>query len=992
MNKTTILKSICPTSLKTESFTDPIGIDTPSPCFQWKLISSHPDTYQSAYRIMVTDEQHKTVWDSGKVVSNRQLQIQYEGTPLQSISRYCWRVMVWDHTGKSSSWSEKAYFETGFLKSSDWTGKWIGGTGTCNPLEGLYWITASSGPCETVDFCLKFSVTDQVQQAVFDGTAFDRWELFCNGILYRKINREWKQDGSSSIRYADLTEYLIPGENELCFRVTSDPTCRISAIGRLRVYSRDGCQSYETGRDWIVRKQNGDFHAEIAGTYGDEPWGCPRRRGTAPLLRREFDLPEAFDRARLYICGLGYGDCTINGIPATDALLCTEYSQYDKTVYYNTWDVTDLLHPGKNCLGVELGRGYYSYFKDWIGIMKEQDEPKLLLQLVIILSDRNVLTVVSDDSWKTIYGPTLDDSVWYGEKYDARLLPTGWNLPGYHDAHWDFARIMKAPEGALRAAVTPPIRVTEELTPVSISSPEGHIFVYDFGKVTSGRVQIHVKEDSGTRIRLTYGERLLENGRIDIEQNCGQFWEPAQTDIYICRGGEEVWAPKFSYKGYRYVEIHGPSHVIDITGQVFHNDLKTAGHFHCSNSLFNQIHGLVTPTILNNFHSIPTDTPVYEKRGWTGDTQAICSTALLNLDADTFFRKYAQDLMDSQNSIGAVPDTCPGPVYYPPAPEYMCAMVIVPFQLYLQCGDEIFLRKCYPAMVRYADYEADRLQVGLSSDIHYGDWNSPAGSCPPEGSVFSATCYVYRILKLMEQAASVLQNQSDAIRFGKKAAEIRSTVNQRFFDENTMLYHTEIPCGFRQTPTVLSLAFGIIPDEKAKAATRALAENIHTKDGGHLSTGCMGLKFLAPVLTRFGQAETAFEIVNRTDFPSWGYWLSKGATTCWETWDTDTRSLDHFYFGTIDDWFYEYLAGIMPVDAGYKTFRVQPYPCGDLTEVSADLDTPYGIISVWWHKEGDIFTIQVSVPVNTTAEIILPGGKRFHTGSGSHQYTETFNR
>lgn len=992
MNKINALNSIYPSSLKTESTEDPIGVDTPSPCFQWKLVSPRPDMYQSAYRIMVADEQNDTVWDSGKIFSDRQIQIPYSGKPLKSASRYTWRVMVWDHTGESSPWSEKASFETGLLNVSDWIGKWIGGSEDFLPLQGLHWITAPVTPGETVDFCLNFTITDQFQQAVFDGTAFDSWELICNGIPYRKMNREWKQDGTSPIRCADLTEYLIPGKNELCFRVTSDPTCRISAIGRLDIFSKDGCCSYETGQGWIVRKESGESNAQVMATYGDEPWGYPRRRGAAPLLRKEFILPKDIGRARLYISALGYGDCTINGMPVTDALLCSEYSQYDKTIYYNSWDVTDLLHPGKNCLGVELGRGYYGYFKDWIGIMKEQDDPKLLLQLMVFSSKGKVLTIVSDDSWKTIYGPTRDDSVWYGEKYDSRLLPDGWNLPGYQDSGWNPVRIMKSPGGVMRSAISPPIRITEELTPVSISSPAANLFVYDFGKVTAGRAQIHVNEASGTRIRITYGERLLENGRIDIERNCGQFWEPAQTDIYICRGGDEVWAPKFSYKGYRYIEVHGSSHIIDIKGQVFHNDLKTTGHFQCSNNLFNKIHGLVTPTILNNFHSIPTDTPTYEKRGWTGDAQSICSTALLNLGADMFFRKYVQDLLDSQNSIGAIPDTCPGPLYYPPAPEWMCAMVMIPFRLYLQCGDEFILKKCYPAMVRYTDYETNRLQDGLSSNLHYGDWNSPAGSCPPEGSVFNSTCYVYQILKLMEKAATILNNQSDALRFAEKANEIRNILNQRFFDKETLLYHTEILCGFRQTPTVLALAFGIIPDGEAKSSARALAENIREKDRCHLSTGCMGLKFLAPVLTRLDQAETAFKIVNQTDCPSWGYWLKKGATTCWETWDTDTRSLNHFYFGTIDDWFYECLAGITPTAPGYRQFRVQPYPCGDLTEVSADLETPYGIIAVWWHLEGTVFTIQVTVPVNTSAEVILPGGKKYQTGSGSHRYTETLSK
>ena len=984
-------KSVSIFSLKTENITHPVGIDLAHPRFSWKIKSDFDNFYQGAYRIQVRDEKDKIVWDTGKVLSNMQNEILYEGTPLRSETEYCWQVKIWD--GKENSWdfSEKAYFETGIMEDSSWNGEWIGENSKENPLEGLSWIGCTAVPGSSVDFCCTFWVDEPLQQAVFDGTGVESWELFCNGKLWRRMNVEWKQSSDDPIRYADLTQWLKKGKNVLIFRVAADKNGKAAAIGKLVLRDISGKETVlATDEQWMMQKDGTKTKAEILGYYGMEPYGKPKRRGPAPLLRKEFSCDGDILRARLYVCGLGYAFCTINGKKVSDTLLNTEYSQYNKTVYYRIFDVTGLLQNGKNCIGAELGRGYYSFFRDWVGVMEEQDDPKLLLQLVIWKKDSTKQIIKSDKSWKTVDGPTVDDSIWYGEKYDARKCPKGWNLAGYDDAKWKEVSSRKAPGGTLRASIMPPIRVTEERSPAAVSEVSSNVRVYDFGKVVSGNARISVKEPRGTRIKLTYGETLLKNGRVDMESRNRvlQFWEPGQEDIYICSGEEaEVWSPKFSYKGYRYIEVEGIDHKISIVGEVFHNDLERTGYFRCSNKLFNRIHELITPTILNNFHSIPTDTPAYEKRGWTGDGQSICDTALRNVDAQPFWEKWMQDLLDSQQEDGAIPDTCPGPLYYPPAPEWMCAVVVIPYQLYLHCGNRRILEKCYPQMERYMQYEIGRLQDGMSSNRFYGDWNSPAGSRPPEGTSYNATCFVYRTLKMMEEIATVLGKKTKAETYKRAASDMRKVLNERFFDERERLYHGDVLCGFRQTPTVLPLAFGIAPEEMRIKIAESLADHIWEKDKGHLSTGCMGLKFLAPALTEYSQAEMAYTIVNQTDFPSWGYWLTQGATTCWEEWSTGTRSFDHFYFGTVDDWFYQYLAGIRPVEAGYRCFAVKPYPCGDVSEVECKIETVYGKISVHWKLEANKFCLTVLIPPNTTAKIYMPTGVVYSAGSGKHCYT-----
>lgn len=983
-----VKEHVTPVMLKTNGCVDPIGIDTPYPLFQWQLYTQTRNSYQSAYRMIVTDNDGKTVWDTGKVHTSKQLQIAYQGEPLLSMRQYTWHVMVWDQNNIPSEWSSNASFEMGLLDSADWKAQWIGGNSTNDPLEGLHWIGVSDE--ENVVLQKTFFLKKEVQQIVLDAAAYENWELYCNGKPRRRMNTEWKQDHTSPIRYADLTEFFEPGINTIKFCVSAGRYGAVLAA-RIQIRYADATEEIVTDETWQTVCKEHTRMSCVIGTFGDEPWGKPKRRGPAPLLRKEFHATGTIDRARLYICGLGYEDCYINGKPVSDGVLRGEYTQFHKTVYYNTMDVTALLRQGRNCLGAELGRGYYAYGKDWIGIMAEQDEPKLLAQLEIWYADGTRQTVCTDLTWQTVDGPTVDDNIWYGEKYDARLEQSGWNLPEFNAVCWKQVTASKRPGGVLKANFMPAIRVTETLQPICVKTLAPKTRLYDFGKVTTGWVAIRVHELRGTRIRLRYGENLLETGGVDMQTKCRvfQFWEPAQEDIYICRGGEEIWAPKFSYKGYRYVEIEGLDHEISVTGLVLHNDLVQTGSFRCSNELFNQIHGIVIPTMLNNFHSIPTDTPTYEKRGWTGDGQSICDTVLMNFDAQRFFRKWLQDLADSQNEDGAIPDTCPGPVYYPPAPEWMCAIVMLPYQLYMHCGDEEVLHRYYPEMKRYADYEINRLQDGLSSNLHYGDWNSPAGSCPPEGSTFNATCFVFYICSLMQKIADILKRTEDSAYFVKATEHIRNTLNYRFFDEESMLYHTEKDCGFRQTPTLLPLAFGIVPEKKQAAVAASLAENIRQKDDCHLTTGCMGLKYLAPTLTRHGYGDVANAIVDRKDYPSWGYWISKGATTCWETWDIDSRSYNHFYFGTIDDWFYQCIAGIRPTSAGYKTFRIQPYPCGSLTETQASVKTPYGSIVVHWQRIDGVFSISVQVPVNTTAQIVMPGGSVHLTGSGEWYYEES---
>ncbi len=987
--------------LKTEYCEKPLGIGKSKPVFSWRIVSEKRSQIQTAYRIFISS--HKSgielhtadIWDSGKIYSDETVNIKYQGVQLQSGGRYYWWVMAWDKEDRPSKWSKEAWFEMGLLEETDWKGCWIGGNSSKNPLDNAKWIGCKkvleedSKP-EDYYFKKTFIIPSDkvVQQVVFDGTVDESGAFYINYNLACYTNTEWGRDWTSPFCYVDLTEKVRSGVNCISCKVSSSGKRVPAFIGRLMVYYTDDTSDVvETDDTWEWSEipvegmedttlEDATWKAgKILAVYGEEPWGKPKRRGPAPLLRKEFKIDEAIEKARLYICGLGYYELQLNGKRVGDSLLTTSYSQYDKTVYYSTYDVTELLNKGDNCVGIEIGRGYYAYQKDWIGTGEWLDEAKMLLQLEVELSDGKKQQMTSDSTWATIDGPTVDDNVWYGDKYDARLEKDGWSKAGYNAKGWVCARLMDSPKGILKPDIVQPIKITDVLLPVDVTNPSPNTFVYDFGKVTTGWARITVGEKEGTRIKLTYGEKLLPDGRVDMKRKNAvyQFWESPQVDIYICSNKEMVsWEPKFSYKGYRYIEVEGLDHGIDIKGVVLHNDLERTGSFECSNDLLNRIHGIITPTILNNFHSIPTDTPIYEKRGWTGDAQAIAETAMLNLDSVSFFRKWVRDLADSQSEEGEIPDTCPGPVYYPPAPEWMCAFIVIPWNLYVYYGDSDVLKEHYQAMRKYVCYEIERMKDNVSSNKYYGDWNAPSmGGAPPEGAELSSTSYVFYVCELMSKIAKILEMDEDSNYFNDICSAIKKSINDKFFNKQLGFYLTNKYDGYRQTSNILPLAFGIVPQEVREDVADKLAEDVINK-GCHLDTGCFGTKFIAPVLSECGRADLAYAVASQNSYPGWGYWLENGATTCWETWETSARSYNHFYLGTIDEWFYKYLAGIQVKSAGFKEIVLRPYICGDLTYACGHLDTVRGRISSKWRKDDHGFTWDIEIPANTIAKIYIP--------------------
>lgn len=1028
--------------LKTENTTEPIGIGTPRPLFSWKLEASLRAQKQSAYRIIVgTDEawsnrsdegDDSICWDSSKVQSDETLQIRYEGSPLISSKRYYWKVIVWDGGDEASEWSTVARFETGLLHPEDWQGEWIGGNTRSNPLDGGTWIghpfvLPDETPPRKVYYRkeIAFPANRVVRQALFHGTCGTPFTVYVNGSTIAKLNARWKQDWSSPFVYIDFTSKLRAGTNGLACETDHADSPFSGFIGRFELHYEDGSHEiidtdgswsvYETVADgWKLAGSGTDPDAntnpvdsaqqsavEIA-VYGDAPWERIRRRGPAPLLRKEFPIAKEVLHARLYIVCLGYFEASLNGRRIGDGLLQPDYTQFPKRTYAVTLDCDEFLKHGDNCIGLELGRGHYAYGKDWIGdnFSREEPstgtiEPKVIAQLRITYADGTEETVVTDASWQTTDGPTRDDNVWYGDKYDARLEHSGWHEAGYPAEDWAPVQRLTPYEGAIEATFSPPIRVVETISCTFHSNPKPNTFIYDAGKITAGWARLTITAPRGTSVKLIYGEKLRADGVLDVWKDGydHQFWENAQEDVYVAKGeGAECWEPKFSYKGFRYVQVECAVQPDQLEARVFHNDLDIIGAFECSNTLFNRIDQVMTNTMLNNFHSIPTDTPFHEKRGWTGDGHLIADCASMSFDMSSFYAKWVQDIADSQQETGGIAHTCPGPfLYLDPTPAWMSAFIIVPWALYEYYGDHETLRKHYTEMRRYLQFELDRLVDGVSSDKSYADWAVPGPFIGPEGGTLLATAYVFRCCTLMSRIAGLLGHEEDQAYFTDAEVQLKETINAKFYDREQRTYHTEIEAGYRQTSNVLPVAFGITPDADVSSVVDQLAQDVLLHKEGHLDTGCFGTKYLAPVLTEQGRGDVASTIATQETYPSWGYCLARGATAFWESWEEETRSFDHFFLGTIDDWFYRHLAGIQVGENGFKTSTIKPYPLEGLTHATATIDTVRGPISTAWERTANGIRLAVTIPVNACSDVYVPkagSGKLLESGNDLLDVTE----
>ncbi len=717
------------------------------------------------------------------------------------------------------------------------------------------------------------------------------------------------------------------------------------------------------------------------------------------LLRKDFNLDHPVKKARVFISGLGSYVLYINGNKVGHDLLRPGWTDYRKRVQYQAYDVTEMLKKGGNAAGIMLGNMWWSSGLGWNGSNVYSHGPlRAIMQMQVEYTDGKTELFCTDQTWRGALSPIIDNSIYHGETYDARLLVPGWAEPGFSDTDWQETGILPMKGIALSAAIGPPIRINEELEAVSIREVKPGIFVYDFGTNLVGAERLKVSGPKGDTVVMKFAELLHDDGTVAQEN----LRSAKATDRYILRGDTtETWQPSFTYHGYRYVQVEGfpgTPEKSNLTALRFYSDAPVTGHFESSNTLLNRIWENVLNGQKGNMMSVPTDCPQRDERlGWMGDAQIFAPTASYNMNMLRFFEKWMRDITDSQDTEGYVYDVNPAIVVEGPAKAgWGDAVTVVPWVVYHFYGDRRILSDNYKGMKAWVEYmkrksrdDVYRWSEKAGDWEGYGDWVSVVKS--PTEPISDA--YYYYSTKILSETAAILGMEEDHLKYAKLADTIADVFQKTFYEEHQKNYP-----GGTQTANLIPLAFGITPDS-LKPVIAANVEKKVTGDGYHPSTGFLGTPLLLPILSEYGYNQAAYQTATGVDYPSWGYMIEKGATTMWELWNSDTEppegmnSRNHFALGSVVEWYYGYLAGIRPLEPGFSKALIAPMPPEGLAHVEGAVQTLFGLLSDSWDRTAGRFTMDVVIPANTTAKVevpnlfptwIHPHGIRSYPGEGWH--------
>ncbi|MBA2277932.1 MAG: family 78 glycoside hydrolase catalytic domain, partial [Chloroflexia bacterium] len=724
----------------------------------------------------------------------------------------------------------------------------------------------------------------------------------------------------------------------------------------VRVWGEDGSASAWSETTPV---EAGLLHADDwAARFVTPDWDERSSPGPLPLLRREFDVRPGLTRARLYLTALGVYEAEINGVVVGDHVLAPGWTSYDHRLRYQTHDVTDLLRPGRNAIGAMLGAGWFRGRLGFNGGRRDiyGDHLALLAQLAIDYADGATDLLLTDESWRAAPGPALASDLYDGETHDARRDRPGWSMAGYDDRDWSGVRLLDRDLTTLVAPTGPPVRRIEEVVPVAVTISPTRRTIVDFGQNLVGRVRLSVRGEAGTTVTLRHAE-VLEDGEL-----CTRPLRTAKaTDRYTLRGGGEieVWEPRFTFHGFRYVEVEGwPGELRpgDLVAVVCHSDLERTGWFECSDPLLNQFHENVVWSMRGNVLDVPTDCPQRDERlGWTGDIQVFAPTASFLYDVAGFLWSWLRDLAAEQDEDGIVPFVVPNPLAGPltPAAAWGDAAVVVPWVLYERTGDAQVLADQFESMRAWVDCLAARAGERRLWDegFQFGDWLDPAA--PPDQPAAAradpglvATAYFAHSAELVGRAAEVLGRRDEETRYLALAGEVRQAFTRAYGEQDGGLVN--------DAPTAYALAvrFGLLPDDAARRAAGARLAALTRADGYHIGTGFVGTPLICDALCDTGEVEAAFRLLTERTCPSWLYPVTMGATTIWERWDSlrpdgtvnpgEMTSFNHYALGAVADWLHRVVGGLAPAAPGYRRLEIRPRIGGSLTSARARHRTPYG--------------------------------------------------
>ena len=715
----------------------------------------------------------------------------------------------------------------------------------------------------------------------------------------------------------------------------------------------------------------------------------------APIFRKAFSVQKPIAQARLYIAGLGYYEPSLNGKKVGDHVLDPGWTKVDKRVLYNVFDITRQLKEGKNCLGVMVGNGWYNPLPlKLFGSFNLREHltvgrPRLLAQLLIEYRDGTTETILSDRSWKVADGPILRNNIYLGELVDARHEQSGWNNPGFDDSKWHTPSVAKEKIGPLCAQAEPPIRVTSQWHAVKVTEPSSGVFIYDCGVNFAGWASLKLNVPAGTRIQLRYGELLHPNGTLNpmtsvagqikatrqgTTESIGGTGAPPiawQTDTYIARGGLETYTPKFTFHGFRYVEVSGlksPLPLTSVTAMRLNADVENAGSFECSNPMLNKVQEITRRTFLSNIFSVQSDCPHRERLGYGGDIVATSEAFMDNFDMSSFYAKVVRDWSDSALPGGMFTDTAPYMGIQYCGVIWAMAHPLLIDQLCRYYGNRQIGAEEYESAKRWLLLVEKQYPEGIVTE-----GLSDHEALVPNPSPELVTPMFFECAMLLANQAARLSKRTDVVHFQGLADKIRKAYNSKFVDEVS----GKVGPG-TQACQAFALYTGILPESVRHAVLAYLVNDIREARKGHLSTGILGTKFMLDVLSREGHADLAYEIATQPDFPGWGWMLKNGATTLWEHWDIsdNTFSHNHPMFGSISQWMMNWLGGIQTDEksVGFDRVVIRPKTVKGLDWVKSSHQSIRGKIVSNWSRQGKSVRFEIEIPGNVRARVLLPAG------------------
>ncbi|MDR2919765.1 MAG: glycoside hydrolase family 78 protein [Tannerella sp.] len=706
---------------------------------------------------------------------------------------------------------------------------------------------------------------------------------------------------------------------------------------------------------------------------------------SAPYFRKEFAAAKKVKSARAYIAVAGLYELYINGEKIGNHRLDPMYTRFDRRNLYVSYDITSNLKNGDNALGVLLGNGWYNHQSMAVWYFDRapwRNRPAFCMDVRVTYEDGSTEIITTDNSWKTSPSPLIFNSIYTAEHYDARLEQPGWDKTGFDDSGWGRITLRGVPSQNIASQQLYPIRNVEKIPVRSVTKIDDYTYRYDLEQNISGVTEFRVEGDAGTIITLEHAELLDENGRIRMS-NLNEHYRPTddsdpfQKDIFILSGkGEDVFMPKFNYKGFQYVEVKSSKPIEltkdNLTAWFMHSDVPPIGSLETSNPLINKIWRATNNAYLSNLFGYPTDCPHREKNGWTGDGHIAIETALYNFDALTVYEKWLADHRDEQQPNGVLPAIIPTSgwgYHWANGLDWTSTIAIIPWSIYEFYGDSRLLSDCYDNIKRYVDHVTDLSPDGLT-DWGLGDWVPVKSRTPVE---FTSSIYYYVDVMILANAAKLFDRQDDCLKYNALAEKIKKAVNDKYLNTETGIYGEGV-----QTELSVPLQWGIVPEAYRQKVADNLAKRVIT-DGSHIDVGLLGSKAILNALSENGYSDLAFTVASQQTYPSWGYWISKGATTLYEAWAVEPgkeTSLNHIMFGEIGAWFYKALGGIR-IDQqapGFKNTFLKPQFVKGLNFSKVTYESPYGEIVSNWERKGKTISYKVVIPANSKAELYIPTG------------------